>query len=690
MLDDAAIIKRYEADMAAAEGPMSYQYKQAQEDHLFFSGDTMYYTGTVEDKGSKREVIFNKVKPYIEVVVGTMIQMRRKPDYQARLMDNAAMQQYSEYMNCLSDWARKTANMDQIETMQDREMLITGYGAVDTNISYEMNPDGEAVAECLRFDDVMFDPLAKEANLMDGRFVRRRKPFSRKEAMERFSDTPVDEFEAYTGMTTNSQYYPDGGEYDKIQPGGVTELDLVQVNYYQWWELQKYWRAHNPAFSIEDPMQREAFLADLKLIQDVRYNNSDKDEQEDLFTYDGTSDYLCMTPAQKADVTRLCDEYGIDLDAIEQKRKCYYTALITDKKVMRKFKSPAQDGFTIKFKTANYDPVTRLWYGMVRSLKKPAEYANKALTEMLYIIASTSKAGVMYEEDAVDDPRRFEEQYATTKAAIRVNAGALGAGKIQPKAQPAVQTGYENILTYADSSMSEVSGISKEFMGTATNKQVAALLESQRINQVLATLATYFDAISLYQLEHARMMVVFIRMLAENSQGRLVRIIGQDGAPRYEQLSKDRLVDEYDIDISESPTTPAQKEQTTQIMIDLATNLQQLGTNIWTSVIPYLPIKPSDQQKLLKAMTPPPEVQQAQAQDAAKQKAMEEALNASMIQATQAKAGLDSATAKVREADVKARLADTFKSMQDGQQTLIENQLLIKNPDVAFKGTVSA
>lgn len=685
MLDDTALLKQFQRDRDNAETQMNYQYKQAQEAHMFVSGDTMYYTGTVEDKGSKREVIFSKVKPYIDVVVGTMIQIRRKPDYQARLMDNQAMQAYSEYMNCLSDWARKTANMEQVETMQDREMLITGYGAVDTNISYEMNPDGEAVAECLRFDDITFDPMAKETNMMDGRFVIRRKPFSKHEAEQRFSDTPIEDFEAYTGMQTNSQYYPDGGEYDKIQPGGTTELDLVQVNYYQWWELQPYYRCENPAGQIEDLWQRDQFLADLATIQATRMDNSSDDEQEDLFEYGADDEYLCLTVEQKGDVARLCDEYGIELEVIRQKRKCYYTALVTDKVVMRKFKSPAQDGFTIKFKTANYDPVTRLWYGMVRSLQKPAEYANKAMTEMLYIIASTSKAGVMYEEDAVDDPRRFEEQYATTKAAIRVSPGALSGGKIAPKAQPAMDTGYEKILAYADASMSDVSGISKEYMGTATNKQVAALLESQRINQVLATLATYFDAISLYQLEHARMMVVFIRMLAENSQGRLVRILGQDGAPRYEKLRQDRLADEYDIDITETPTTPAQREQTTQIMIDFADKMAQMGQNIYPLVIPYLPIKASDQQKMLKAMQPTPEAQQS----AAKDKAMQDALNMALAQASAAKAKLDAATAMVRMADSKKVVAETFKTIQDGQQTQIENQMLIESPEI-FKGTISA
>ena len=686
MLSDAALLKQYEADCDAANNAMALQHKNAQECHSFFAGDVMYYNSDIQEKGSNREVIFNKVKPYVETVVGTMIQIRRKPDYSARIMDNQAMQAYSEYMNCLSDWARKGANIDQIETQQDREMLITGYGATDTNIGYENDPNGKVVAECLRFDDVFWDSMAQATNLLDARWVRRRKPFTKAEAEERFKDTPIDEFEAYTGMESASQYYPDGGEYDKIQPGGVTELDLVEVNYYQWWELQPYWRCENPAGKIEDPEQQAEFKAMLGAIQESRYEASDTDAQEDLFSYEAEDEYLTLTPQQYSDVKRLCQEYGVKPDAIQQKKKCYYTALITSKNVLRKFKSPNQEGFTIKFKTANYDPVSRLWYGMVQSLRNPAEYANKAMTEMLKIIAATSKAGVMYEEDAVDDPARFEQQYATTQAAIKVAAGALSGGKIQPKGQPAMNSGYDAILQYANSSMSEVSGISKEFMGTAQNKQVAALLESQRINQVLATLATYFDSIALYQLEHARMMVTFLRMLAQNSEGRLIRLVGQDGAQKYTMMSEQNLVDEYDIDISETPTTPAQKEQTTQIMIDFATNMQQMGQNMWPVVVKYLPIKPSDQQELIKAMQPDPAAIQAQQQD----KQVQQALNMAMIEGTKAKAAADLARSQLSAADIKARTAETFKTLQDGQQTHIENQMLVQNPQVAFKGTVSA
>ena len=76
-------------------------------------------------------------------------------------------------------------------------------------------------------------------------------------------------------------------------------------------------------------------------------------------------------------------------------RRVYYSAVVSGNKCFTAYKSPVQDGFTIKFKTGDYDEQNKMWVGMVNSLKEPALYYNKALTEMLFSIATLSKGGVM-------------------------------------------------------------------------------------------------------------------------------------------------------------------------------------------------------------------------------------------------------------------------------------------------------
>jgi hypothetical protein len=682
MLTDQQLLQQFKKHKQRDEADLQAQHAEGRESHEFTAGDSMYYQANVNDKGQRRAVVFNKVQPFVNAVLGTMIQMRRKPDYQARLEDSQVQVQYSSLTNNFSDYAREAARLEFLETLQDREMLITGYGAIDTNIGYDRNPEGDVIAEVVRFDDIFWDGQAKEPNLLDARWVRRKKAMTKEEVVARWGEEKLAEFEAYGENNSSAlEYNPSGGEYSATVWDDDRNAGLYLVHYYQWWELVPYFRAENPAKTIQDPMMREQFVQVMMSMSEMRYDLSDKDAQEDLFRFDANADMLAMTPEQHQDMVKLCKEFGVNFKAIRQQKRCYYTALVTGNTVLDKFKSLNQDGFTIKFKTASYDPVRRMWYGMVRGLKNPQEYANKALTEMLFTIASNSKGGVMYEESAVTDPRRFESQYASTKAAVMVADGALSGGKIHPKAQAALPTGYENIHAIADDAMSEVSGINREYLGTAQNKQVSALLESQRINQVLSTLAVFFDAITLYQSDHAKLMLTYLRVLAQNSAGRLIRIMGEDGAAAYTRVSENVMNNEYDVVVGEAPTTPAQKEQTVGILTTMADKLLAAGTNIYPLVAKYLPIPQQDKAQLIKALTPSPEAaQQAQAAAQAQQQ-QEAAMNAVIAEATRAKATRDLADAQVKQASIGKVVAEADKVMADTARTLEETGSIAAQTD---------
>lgn len=685
--NDEKLLKQWKKHKSISEGALDDQHTEARNDHAFHAGDKMAYTATVTDKSRRSMVVFNKVKPYIDAVTGFMVQLRRKPEYLARLMDTQQQQEYSTYLNALSDYARGNANLKHLESRQDREMLITGYGAIDTNIVYETNPDGEIKAEVVEFDDMYWDPQAREPNLLDARWIFRRKKFNREEATKRFRGSAPDEFEGYKGDATSFSYNPSGGSYDKIALGiGEREEDLVEVFYYQYWDLQTYYRAKNPLFDIEDEFIVSQLGQLMELMRVKREEEATAETVEDYFEFDPFAEYLVMTPKIRTDMEAAFKRFDIDVDYQVHQKRIYYTAIITGDNVLDKFRSPDQQGFTIKFKTGDYDHENNRWFGMVAALKAPARYANKALTEMLYVIASNSKGGVMYEEGAVENPALFEQQWATTKAAIRVNTGAISGNQIAPKAVASLPNGYDNIYAISSTSMGEVTGINKEFLGNSQNTQVSGLLESQRINQVVSTLACYFDSITLYQTEHARLMQGYIRTLADNSEGRLVKIIGADGAVRFDVIASERLAEEYDVVISEAPDTSAQKQETTRIMIDIADKLLLTGQNIYPVVVPYLPIKQSDKQKLIEILTPPEKTpEQIQQEQAAQQIQLEGQLaqiardkGDALVKQTQA--AKNQAEIPKTEAETDNTRADTILTLAEGETAHLENELIKITP----------
>jgi len=419
------LLEQWKKHKSISESSLQDQHTQAKKNYAFYAGDAMSYNASVLDKGRRISVIFNKIKPFVDSISGTMVQLRRKPGYMARMLFNEQQQVYSSSMNALSDYARDNGNFDQLETRQDKHMLIVGYGAIDTNVIFHTNPDGEIKGENVSPFDIFWDPQARETNLLDSRWVFRRKKFSRDEAEKRFPKVDPLDFETAKESLSDYIYNPVGGTYDKISIGSEgQEEDLVQVYYYQYWEFQTYYRAFNPLFekdpNIVDPFIIPQLALLMRLMKEKRIEENIDKFVDDYFGFDPNTEFLVMTPEIKGDMNALFKRFGIDVEYQKHEKQVYYTIIITGNEIIKKFKSPHQQGFTIKFKTGDFDEQNERWLSMVDSLREPSKYANKALTEMLYVIASNSKGGVLYEKGAVRNSARFEQQYASTKGAIEV------------------------------------------------------------------------------------------------------------------------------------------------------------------------------------------------------------------------------------------------------------------------------
>jgi len=671
MLSDKELLKQFTKHKDITDYGLSGQLEFSRRAHRFYDGDKGAYTAEVTDGGDRALIVFNKVKPYVDAISGFFRQIRRQPEYSARVQDSEQQQTYSEILNGASQTVRENGNMDFFESAQDKEMVITGIGAVDTNILYEMNPDGEVKEENIQYDDLGFDPQSRAPNLLDARWMYRRKKYSMDEALVRFQGSSEEDFEAVSDDMEKKVFNPFDGQYTAISLDDTAPDDnLVQVYYYQWWELEPYYRANNPIREEDmDPIIAERMVQLLNIVKDNRGEIEGEYVKDDLFSFDPTADTLAMSSAIKNDVVEAFKQFGITLETQKYLKKCFYTAILSDKKVFKKFKAPHQEGFTIKVKTGDYDNENNVWYGIVRQLEEPSRYGCKSLTEILYTIAFNSKGGVIYEKSAVDDPIRFERQYASTRAAIQVNDGALSGGAIQPKAQAALPTGWENVYQMANSSMGEVTGINKEFLGSSENRQVSALMENQRIQQATSVLANLVDSISLFTIDHARLLLTYIRQLAEN-RSRPIEIASPDGERRIEYLRKDILVEEYEIKIGEALESKAQQVETGTALLAVAERVMTLGKDIYPVVVDYIPgVKYADRKRLQQLLNPDPDPQQQQEQAAIKQMA---------LAAQKAKIAQDVADTTYKTASTEKAKAEAARILVEADQKQMENQLIKK------------
>lgn len=695
MLKKTEIAAQWKKHKGLSKRGLSAQYDNTRLCQQFYDGDFMSYRDNIqfvdgEGRRKRAMVQFNKVKPNVDAVVGFMAQNRRQAKYVANVPNNPSQNLYSKYMNALSGYVRSNANADHLETEQDADMMINGYGAVETDISYiqgnaTTDPNGEILMMKLAPMCMGWDPHARQKNLIGARWAYYYEDYDLKEALQLFQGSTDIDFEPVVNDIDSGgyQYNPYGGLYDKIKLDDSVEWsnqteEMVRVYNYQWLAYETFYRAKNPIYTLTNPQavliaQAKMQIIAAEVLEERKKYTINSADYGDMFDFDPSKEELVFDEKTKAKLVR---EFGDLIDPVGFKRKCFYTAVISGEHVFTCFKSICQQGFSIKFKTGTYNATAKIWVGMVNSMMEPAKYYNKALTELLFTIASNSKGGVMIERDAVEDVADFSSKWAKTDAVIVMEPGSLASGKVQEKARPAMPTGLETIVSLSDAAISDTAGIDRAFLGSREDKNESGILYRRRIRQIISIMARYVDSITLYQKEHARMLADYIRVWAENNDGSMFRITGEDGKDEFIKVASDKIAPGYDVSIQEASQTPEDKEETAQVLGGYGDKLLagqdiQTAKLFYAESLQYLNIDSEVRNKLTQALQP--QEGQVDPQEFAQLQAMVQELQSAVSQANVRKMNSD---AELNEARALAEKAKTAKTFEEAAQTGLENDLV--------------
>lgn len=697
MLKDVELIVQFKKHKKSTQRGLSKQYENFRVCQSFYAGDIMDYRDNIQftnQLGFKKRAMvqFNKVKPYVNVVKGFMAQNRRKAKYEASMQASKAQELYSMYANSMHEYCRTRAHADQIETQQDGDMLIGGVGAVETAMTYgdgyaSTDPNGQIIKGKLDMMQVGWDPFAKETNLLDARWTFYEKDYALDDALDLFEDSEEDDFEEATDEDVDEDsgysFYARGGRYNKIKAANYDWTDeragMVKVYFYQWTQNEDFYRAHNPMYEFKNPVAMALAAQQLVAIA----GEDDTAEEADAFSFNPKAEILTFGADVKA---KLEEVFGDHIEIFKFKRKCYYTAVLSGNHVFTKYRSLSQSGFSIKFKTGDYDAKNKIWVGMVNSMKEPVLYYNKALTELMFTVGANSKGGVMVEKSAVEDLAEFEQKWAKTDAVIEVEDGAIQNNKIKSKREGYIPSGNEVLVQLSDAAISDSNGIDKSFLGSSENKNETGLLQRRRIRQVCAALACYFDSVSLYQTEDARLMLDFMRVWAENNVDGTFRILGKDGRNIFLKISADKLAADYDVQIQEAPQTPEEKQEYAEIMTGVADKIigidPQTAKVIYAMALKNMPLEQEDIQQIQQLLVP----QQGQINPqafAAMQKQLETVMSAMsqlQMKGEMAKIAVDTAKANDLSAQADERRSKIKSNEAAALQTTLENVIIAHQP----------
>jgi hypothetical protein len=512
-------------------------------------------------------VTFNRVAPTIDAVCGSEAQNRQAIKYQPRGMEDVGV---ATLLNSAAAWVRDRSNADIEENEAFRDSLICGIGCTVTRVSYASNPDGDIEIERQDPLEVYADPASRKRNFVDARYVIAERWISGPDLQEEWPEqageltqesrgadqpsSPVDANEQDYQDDTNAHYRPRTNEYRLIQC--------------EWREPQTYYR-------VLDPQTGKVVDVDVK---------------------------------RWAEITKAMQATGVPPPrAVKARKWSWRRAIVCGEVLLDDGPAPCDTGSSYKFITGVRDRNERIFYGLVRSMKDPQDWANKWLSQIMSIINSNAKGGIIWEAGAFDNPGEAKKEWAKPDAWVRASPG--GIGKIQQRAPITYPAGLDNLMQFAVSSIRDVTGVNLEILGLA-DRQQAGVLESQRKQAALTILAGWFDALRAYRREHGRMLYQFIQKYL--ADGRLIRIDAENG-PQYAPLVQMDETLEYDVIVDSAPASVNVKQQTFETLQAFLPAALKMGMPVPPSVLKYLPIPESlatEWQQMLGGDNIPPQLRE--------------------------------------------------------------------------------
>jgi hypothetical protein len=321
-----------------------------------------------------------------------------------------------------------------------------------------------------------------------------------------------------------------------------------------------------------------------------------------------------------ADLKESLDEAGIEY--VKQTKRVFYYGFFAGDTMVEGGKSPCQDGFCYQAITGKRDRNRGTWYGLTRVMKDPQRWANKWLSQILHIINSNAKGGLLAETGAFIDPTKAQETYAATDSIVFLKEGALSGNKIKEKSMVQYPQGLDRLMEFALASLPQVTGINLEALGLAGREQ-ANVLEQSRKQAAYGLLAPIFDSLRRYRKNQGRVLLYFIHTYI--SDGRLIRIGGPE-SQQFIPLTKAPKAPRYDIIIDQSPSSPDVKSKTWETLQVVLPNMMKAGLPIPPDVLDYVPLPAAMALKWKQyiAQNPPMDQKQVQKIQQEAEKAQEE------------------------------------------------------------------
>src|SRR5262245_5937035 len=594
--DDETLLRRLKKWERLAKDHWSKWREEARQAFDFVAG----HQWSADDKAAlldqmRQPVTFNRVAPMVDAVTGAEILNRQEVRYSPREMGDV---QVNEIISAADQWARELADTEDEESDAFADVVICGLGWSETRMDYSEDAEGRIVDDRIDPLEMWSDPQAKKRCLADARYVIRARWRDKADLPDkwrsRLKDEPtgrggVDDWAAGSTGPRDDYDNDDSRAVDNAEQ----QKNQVWIRHFQWYDKKTVYR-------ISDEATGQAATVDRAQLKQI------------------TQMFLAQNMRPPEFVK------------IEQNQ--YKQAIVAGSVILEQGEIEC-NAFTFKAMTGKRDRNTNTFYGVVRAMVDPQMWANKFFVQIMHILNTAAKGGLLYEAGSFSNPRKAIEDWAKPDAAIELQRGALtGAKAAVQERQPAVfPVGLDKMMEFSFNNLPQTSGINLEMLGLVERDQ-PGVLEAQRKKAGYAILAVFFDSLRRYRKMKGRTRLFFIQHYI--SDGRLIKIKGKDNTWQYIPLVKQPDTAEYDVIVDDAPMSPNQKEMTWLMMQNMMPMLAKLNVppEVWTIMLEYSPLPSSVSMKINEAIMqqaqqpppPDPKMAQIQAQSAADQQKLQQ------------------------------------------------------------------
>lgn len=592
---------------------------------------------TADEESSLKEqlrpiVTFNRTGVICDAVSGYEINNRQDVTYLPReVEDTGPVQVETE----AAKYFREHCDAEDEESDGFFDALVCGVGTIEHHMDYDDDPEGMLKVERVDSLEMGWDPAATKRNVLDRAWDVRGKWWNKKVAKAKWPDHDFSAGNIAGDTDEMSMNQPiDREAAIRYQDTGINgeqtdrREDEVFIIEHTWYEQE-------PFVTYADPISGKSV-------------DTDPDKFKEIV---GQLEALAARMGQPFTPPK----------SVKRMRRVFKRVFVHGKDTLNKddMEAPCKHRFHYQFMTGKRDRNQKTWYGLVRPMKDPQEWANKFMSQTMHMINANAKGGLIHDDGAFENEAEIEKKMAKPGWRLAKRQG-YEVNFVPPTPIP---NNTFDLMQFAISSGRDVTGVNVELLGLADRDQ-PGVLEDQRKRSAMAILAPFFNAVRRYRKEAGRLTLYFIKEYM--SDGRKIRISGT-GKAQFVPLTKTADFDKYDVIVDQSPSSPDSKRVVFAMLMQVLPALMKQGVPIPPDLLDYIPDLPAElAQKWKEMLEPNPEAQAMQQKAQALEMADKEA-DVGKKQAEAAKIGAEAQNVG-NEAQVQA--AEQMSDMQMQQQQM--------------------